>query len=60
MPPEKTADIFEILDEVNPLFVISSDLSHYLPYGMAQAKDTATSRHIENLNWEKIRYDDAS
>jgi AmmeMemoRadiSam system protein B len=41
------------------LLVISSDLSHYLDYGSAQARDAATSRAIESLAIEDIGYEDA-
>ena len=41
------------------LLVISSDLSHYLDYATAQARDTATSRAIESLAFEDIGYEDA-
>ena len=33
------------------LVLISSDLSHYLPYDTAQAVDTDTVRRILDLNW---------
>jgi len=41
------------------LVVVSSDLSHYHPYAVAQALDQATSRAIERLRYEDIEYDHA-
>lgn len=39
--------------------VVSSDLSHYHAYEVAQRLDRATSRAIESLRYEDIGYDDA-
>jgi len=39
--------------------VISSDLSHYHDYETARRMDAATSRAIEALRFEDIRYDHA-
>ena len=39
--------------------VVSSDLSHYRSYDVAQRLDRATSRAIEGLRYEDIGYDDA-
>lgn len=41
------------------LLVISSDLSHYLDYDSARARDAATCRAIETLAYEQIGYHDA-
>jgi len=41
------------------LFVISSDLSHYLPYETARERDRDTSDAIVNLRPEQIQYHDA-
>ena len=49
--PEQVAEVLECLwggDET--LFVISSDLSHYLPYAAARATDDDTARHIVALD----------
>ena len=49
--PEQVAEVLECLwggDET--LFVISSDLSHYLPYAAARATDGDTARHIVALD----------
>lgn len=48
--PEEVAEVLETLwggDET--LIVISSDLSHYLPYAVAQQRDKDTVRSILNL-----------
>lgn len=58
--PENVAQALERLwggDET--LIVISSDLSHYHDYATAQRLDRATSNAIEQLQFEKIHYDDA-
>jgi hypothetical protein len=41
------------------LFVISSDLSHYLKYEMANAKDRTTSDAIIHFEYDKLDYGDA-
>ncbi len=41
------------------LIVISSDLSHYHDYATAQKLDSATSEAIEQLQPERIQYEDA-
>lgn len=41
------------------LIVISSDLSHYHDYATANKLDRLTSQAIENLDGDKIGYDDA-
>ncbi|HEY8079483.1 MAG TPA: AmmeMemoRadiSam system protein B [Labilithrix sp.] len=41
------------------LFVVSSDLSHYLDYDSARARDAATTRSIESLDADAIGSDDA-
>ena len=48
--PEAVADVLEHLwggDET--LIVVSSDLSHYLPYDMAREADGETTKHIAAL-----------
>jgi len=39
--------------------VISSDLSHYLPYEQARRKDAATVASIRELRPEDLSWDDA-
>lgn len=58
--PQEVAEVLEHVwggDET--LIVISSDLSHYLDYREAQARDAATSQAIEQLQFEQIGYEDA-
>lgn len=56
-------EVAEVLERLwggpETLIVISSDLSHYQPYEVAQHQDRATSKAIEALAPEKIHYDDA-
>lgn len=56
--PDEVAEVIERLwggDETR--IVISSDLSHYLPYGEARRADLETARHIEAL--EPVAPDEA-
>jgi AmmeMemoRadiSam system protein B len=49
--PAEVAQVLETLwGGPETLLVISSDLSHYLPYRVAQAIDQGTVQHILNLN----------
>lgn len=57
-PHEVNAVIEQVWDE-HTLIVISSDLSHYHDYATAQRLDAATSKAIENLQPERIGYNDA-
>lgn len=41
------------------LIVVSSDLSHYLDYHSAQARDQLTRRHIESLDADALGAEDA-
>ncbi len=51
-------EVSEVLEQLwggdETLIVISSDLSHYLPYSEAQALDLATSQAIEDLDSQQI------
>jgi AmmeMemoRadiSam system protein B/AmmeMemoRadiSam system protein A len=51
-PAQVAAVIKALWGGPETLVVISSDLSHFLSYQEAQAKDAATSRQIEALNTE--------
>ena len=54
---ETVAQVIDILwGGPETLFVISSDLSHYLDYQTAQRLDNATSTAIEQLNPQAIDY----
>ncbi len=58
--PRQVADVLDRLwggDET--LIVVSSDLSHYLDYETARARDELTAEHIEHLEAERIRGEDA-
>ncbi|UTW14334.1 AmmeMemoRadiSam system protein B [Marinobacterium rhizophilum] len=49
-PKEAVAELIgRGLDSADTLVVVSSDLSHYHSYGIAQRIDRATSQHIERL-----------
>lgn len=58
--PEDVAEVLEILwGGAETLIVISSDLSHYQPYNIAQQLDSETSHAIEILDDGAIHHDDA-
>jgi len=46
---EQVADVLEVLDSPGTLIVISSDLSHYLPYDVANEVDAQTIGQILQL-----------
>jgi AmmeMemoRadiSam system protein B len=56
-------EVAEVLQAVwgdeETLIVISSDLSHYQDYDSARRHDSETSRHIEALEYEDLRFEDA-
>jgi len=57
---QQVYDVIESLWQLeNTLFLISSDLSHYLDYERALECDLATSRAIEDLTPERIHYEQA-
>ncbi|HLF22963.1 MAG TPA: AmmeMemoRadiSam system protein B, partial [Burkholderiales bacterium] len=57
------ADVGEVLERLwggpETLIVISTDLSHYHPYAIAQKLDRATSAAIESLRYEDLDYQSA-
>lgn len=56
--PEEAADLLEALwGGPETLVVVSSDLSHYLPYGEACTKDLATAQAIEALDVRGLECD---
>ncbi len=56
----QVSDLIEYLwQEENTLFLISSDLSHYLDYERARECDQATSEAIAALTPQKIHYEQA-
>lgn len=56
-------DVAQLLTRIwgsdDTLIVISSDLSHYLPYHVAQREDQKTCISIDTLNCEEIHHDAA-
>nr|VFJ49246.1 MAG: hypothetical protein BECKDK2373B_GA0170837_10231 [Candidatus Kentron sp. DK] len=58
--PEAVAEVLERLwGGADTLIVISSDLSHYLPYERAREQDGATARAIETLDLAAMHPHDA-
>jgi AmmeMemoRadiSam system protein B len=58
--PENVAAVIDALwNEARTLFVVSSDLSHYLPYANARRRDKATCSAIEQLDSGRISHADA-
>ena len=58
--PENVAAVIDALwNEPGTLFVVSSDLSHYLPYTNARRRDKATRSAIEQLDSGRISHADA-
>ena len=49
----------KLIGDDRDLLVISSDLSHYLSYERARARDSQTARTIESLRSETLSYEDA-
>lgn len=58
--PEQVGEVLEQLwGGPETLIVISSDLSHYLPYDNAREIDARTSEAIAQLRYEDLRHDQA-
>lgn len=58
--PEEVGGVLELLwGGPETLIVVSSDLSHYHDYETARRMDSATSRAIEELRSQDIKYDHA-
>lgn len=58
--PEEVAEVLErVWGGPETLIVVSSDLSHYLDYKTARLIDGSTSRAIEELKPERLRYEQA-
>jgi AmmeMemoRadiSam system protein B len=60
------ADPFDVADVLGPFLtdpdsvvVLSTDLSHYLPYGQACERDAATAARIVARDWPSIADEDA-
>ena len=57
---EEVAAVLEpFADDPATLIVVSSDLSHFLPYEAAQRRDRATAAAIERLDGRQLGPDDA-
>jgi AmmeMemoRadiSam system protein B len=52
--PEDVADVLELVWTVDTLVVVSSDLSHYLPYDEARSVDAATAAAVESLDVDAV------
>jgi len=58
--PESVAPVVdEFLGEEGTVVVVSSDLSHYLPYAEARRRDAETAQAIERLDPGALGHDDA-
>jgi AmmeMemoRadiSam system protein B len=58
--PEEVAEVLRVLwGGPETLIVVSSDLSHYLPYSRANELDALTARAIQELRPEGIGHDQA-
>lgn len=58
--PEQVAPVIEeFLGEEGDLVLVSSDLSHYLPYEEARRRDEETAAAIERLDPEDLDHDSA-
>lgn len=58
--PSEAADVLGVfLQDPDTITVLSTDLSHYLPYAQAQAKDQRTAERIVARDWWHIADDDA-
>jgi AmmeMemoRadiSam system protein B len=57
--PEQTAAVIEAVRERGTLLVISADLSHYLSYDAACARDAATAEAIERCDFARLSPSDA-
>jgi MEMO1 family protein len=57
---QRLVELFDLLhSEEETLWVVSSDLSHFLSYEQALVKDAKTSTAIERLDLEHLQPDDA-
>lgn len=58
-PPEVAAVLERVWGGAETLVVVSSDLSHYLPYGEARRVDEATTRAVSELRYADLDPDHA-
>lgn len=60
VPPQAVADLISTLwGSADTLLVVSTDLSHYLPFDEALQKDSMTCRAIEGMDFGQIAHEDA-
>jgi AmmeMemoRadiSam system protein B len=52
--PEAVAAIIDAVLDERTLLVVSTDLSHYLDYASARARDLATADRIEHLDYDRL------
>ena len=52
--PQRLADIMTEVDSDDTVFIISSDLSHYMPYDKAVRFDSVANRGIPNMDVEMV------
>lgn len=58
--PEEVAQVLQrIWGQEDTLIIISTDLTHYLPYEVASLEDKQTCVSIDTLNYEAISHDKA-
>ena len=57
--PERVATIIDAVLDERTLLVVSTDLSHYLDYTSAQARDLATAESIERFVFDRLGPSDA-
>jgi AmmeMemoRadiSam system protein B len=57
--PEQMQKLYEGLDDGKTLFVVSSDLSHFHTYDVAQKTDSHTALNIVEKNFQAIGHQDA-
>jgi len=51
---QEAKELAKKLSKLNAIFIISTDLSHFLPYNEAKAKDKETISALENLDTKKL------
>jgi AmmeMemoRadiSam system protein B len=52
--PEEVADVLDLVWTADTLVVVSSDLSHYLPYDEARRVDADTAAAVESLDIDAV------
>lgn len=52
--PEDVAAIIDAVLDERTLLVVSTDLSHYLDYASARARDRATAENIERFDFNQL------